>query len=85
MKFIRIVFYSNGKFQMIYFWTNLFLVLITVAFIMKLLSKPAISDGLLLGLMGLVGGLLAIFNFDRNSQRRNIVDQNRHIPDGAKS
>lgn len=84
MKFIRIVFYSNGKFQMIYFWTNLFLVLITVAFIMKLLSKPAISDGLLLGLMGLVGGLLAIFNFDRNSRRINMRT-NHNIPDDAKS
>lgn len=60
-------FFSQGKFQPVYFWTTVFNLLIATTWIMKLSSrtKVEISDTLLLGLLTFVVVWLGVYNWYR--------------------
>ncbi len=48
------------------FWIRLFLTLIAVIIILKCIGVEYISDTLVLGAMGFVAGLIALYNNDKH-------------------
>lgn len=53
------------------FWIRLFLSLIAIIVIQKCLGVSYISDTLVLGSMGFVAGLIALYNNDKHKENRN--------------
>lgn len=85
---VRGFFFSNGKFQPIYFWATVFLSLTALTIIFRLIAKMDakldISDTLIISMMGFVISLITIYTwFDKkfpsrwdgtNRRGRNIIN-----------
>lgn len=62
MKFLKPFFYSQNKFQPIYFWATIYLLLIAVGIILKYLGIHNLSDALIIGLCGFISILITCYN-----------------------
>lgn len=63
MKFIKSFFTdSNNKPQPIYFWSTMFSLCIFTAIILKFSGISWISDSLVIGMMGFIVAILALYN-----------------------
>jgi hypothetical protein len=62
---LKSFFYSRGRFQPVYFWVTILMSLIVATVVLKLSDCcfRRISDGLVLGLMGMVLGILGVYNW----------------------
>jgi hypothetical protein len=72
---LKAFFYSQGKFQPIYFWATIFLTLTATTVICRLTAKIDakldLSDALILGMMGFVVALITVYTwFDKKYPSR---------------
>ena len=82
---LKAFFYSNGKFQPVYFWATVFLGLTAAMIICRLIGKVDkildISDALILGMMGSVIALIAVYTwFDKKYPSRWNGENRREPP-----
>lgn len=59
---IKSFFYSKGKFQPVYFWTTLFLLLALIMFLLDLTNLKKIPAEKLLGILAFVEIWILIYN-----------------------
>jgi|GEM_PF-5700892 len=59
---IKSFFFSKNKFQPVYCWTTILMILIVTSFIQLLLGYSHIKESTLIALMGFVTGLLGLYN-----------------------
>ncbi len=64
---LKSFFYSNNKFQPVYFWITLFCLLIAVMLILRCFGVSGMSDGLLLGAMAFIEIWVLLYNMNKKS------------------
>ena len=69
MRIIKSFFFSGDKFQPVYFWITLLMILIITAFIMRLCGIVYIDNALLLGLCGFVSAWVVMYNINRKNDK----------------
>jgi hypothetical protein len=65
MRVLKKFFCSGKGFSPVYFWSTVFNTLIAVALILRYFGIADLSDNLVLGLMGFILGLLAVYNWHK--------------------
>jgi NhaP-type Na+/H+ or K+/H+ antiporter len=61
-------FFSGGKPQPVYFWISLLMILVVGMIIMAMMNRLPISDTVFISILGLVGGWVALYNWDRTNR-----------------
>jgi hypothetical protein len=74
-QFIKSFFYSKDKPEPIYCWITILMTLIVIAFTQIILGYDFIKETTLLALMGMVGGLLGIYNINKNLNKDEPKDK----------
>lgn len=65
MKVLKSFFYSGDDFQPPYFWITVFSLLIAITIIIRLCGLKAISDGLIISMLGFVVTFAGVYNWNR--------------------
>lgn len=70
---IKSFFYSNNKFQPVYFWITLFCLLIALVFIQRIVSNT-ITTIELISMLGFIQIWIALYNINKKSNKKSNID-----------